>query len=158
MMMKIKNENRKVEDMGILLFTDAKNNVLGKYLNVKKLDFSIDSLEEVDNYIEKTRKNKKKLTEEEIKRIILRCGAYLGEAIRKNSGGDIIWISYEEGKKINDQLEKTVIRDITTHLILYDSEKKRIWFPLAKVYKFLEHGREDNTWAFAMVCLEEHDR
>ena len=144
--------------MSILLFVDADKNPLGKYLNFKKLNFSVNSLKEVDGYLEKIRKNKERLSEEKIKKIILRCGTYLGEVIRKVSIKEFDWISYDEAKKINKNLEYDVIKDITTHILIYDLEKEIFWFPLSKVYKFLEHGKGDNLWSFAMVCLEEHNR
>ena len=156
-MIKVRSENRKVEEIGILLAKDFKNNPLGDFINSKKLDFSVDSLKEVDKYLEKIRKNKKKLSEEEIKKIILRCGTYAGEVIRKTSLEEFIWISYETACRI-DRSIINLERSILTHLVLYDAEKGGVWFPLNKVYKFLESGNENNLWAFAVVCLEEHER
>ncbi|MBI3334389.1 hypothetical protein HYZ97_02795 [Candidatus Pacearchaeota archaeon] len=150
--MKIKNENEKTAEIGMLLFSDAENNPLQRLLNIKKLNFSLESLREVDNYIEKLRKNKKELKERDIKRVILRCGTYLGEIIRR-SNHNFIWITYDAASKISKEI-KAHQKNLLNHLILYDLQKERFWFPLNKVYKFLEYGRGDNLWSFATVALD----
>ena len=40
------------------------------------------------------------MSEEEIKKIILRCGSYLGEVIRKTNPKRFIWVSYDTARKV----------------------------------------------------------
>lgn len=152
--MKIKNENEKVKSIGILLAKHPEDNILGTYLQIDKLDFSLESLKFVDRYLEKIKEKKKKLTEEETKKLILRCGTYLGEVIRKCSQKRFIWISYETAVKLQKDISK-LERSLLTHILLYDLEGENFAFPLNKVYKFLEHGKSENLWSFAMVILEK---
>jgi hypothetical protein len=151
--MKIKDENKNMSDIGNLLITDKENNPLGKKLDTNKLNLSVNSLKEVDKYLEIVKKNKIKLTEEEIKKIILRTGAYLGEVIRKKDKIRFIWLSHDEASKLGEALSK-YDKDILTVFVLYDSNKKYFWFPLAKSYKFIQYGKAESLWAFAKVCLE----
>ncbi|MFA6552537.1 MAG: hypothetical protein WCT19_03505 [Candidatus Paceibacterota bacterium] len=58
---------------------------LKEFLDAKKLDFSIESLKNVDLYLDQVRKNRESLTEDQLVKIVARCGAYCGEVIRKNS-------------------------------------------------------------------------
>jgi hypothetical protein len=95
------------------------------------------------------------LSELEIKKIILRCGTYLGEVIRKNTSTKINWITYEEAVKVISDIEKIVEKDITTHIVLYDIKGKRVWFPLGKVYKLLNFGKGENISSFAKTVLSK---
>lgn len=150
--MKIKDENLKGKDMGLLLKYDSKNNVMADYLDSRRLNFSLNSLQLVDTYLEKVRKYRKKLTEKEIKIIILRCGTYLGEVIRKKKK-NVIWISYEEASQLLKDFTNVYQCDITSTLVLYDKQTESFWLPLGKVYKFLEYGKADNLSSFAKVMI-----
>jgi len=155
--MKINNDNKKMEDIGILLFKDKEGNPLGNTLNINRLDMSITSLKEVDKYLERIRKNKKKLTDKEINKVILRTGTYLGEVIRRKNKKNFIWLSYEEGSKLGDFLEK-LGKNILTSSVIYDSKNDRFLFVLGKPYKFMEYGKSESLWAFAKVCLEYNEK
>lgn len=148
--MKINSENDKIKNIGLLIVHDHADNPLSKSINVNKLDFSLSSLKEIDKYLEKVRK--KRLDDEEIKKIILRCGAYLGEVIRKIAPRRFVWISYETAYKVDKSIA-ALGRDLLTHTVIYDRQEKRFWFPLNKVYKYLKCGKGDNLWSFAVVCL-----
>ena len=49
----MKHEKRKLEELSLLLVMDSFNIPLSQYLNSKKLDFSINSMKEIDKYLEK---------------------------------------------------------------------------------------------------------
>lgn len=152
--MKIKNENDNMENIGRLLINDKENIPLHEKLDITKLDLSITSLKEIDRYLEVINKNKRKLSNEEIKKIILRTGVYLGEVIRKSNKKIFIWLSYDEAFKLNKYLIN-YDKDILTGFVLYNLDTKEFWFPLAKAYKFIEYGKSDSLWAFAKVCLDK---
>ena len=150
--MKIKDENENVQNIGNLLITDKENNPLKEKLSISKLNINLNSLREIDKYLEIIRKNKKKLNEREIKQVILRCGTYLGEVIRKTKPDRFIWVSYDVALKMNKG-KMPLEQDISTIFILYDKTSERFWFPLGKAYKFIEYGKADSLWAFAKICL-----
>ncbi|MGV8131809.1 MAG: hypothetical protein ACP5N7_06950 [Candidatus Pacearchaeota archaeon] len=140
------NAIEKVREMGILLAKDHEANPYTNLLNFKKLDFSVKSLEEVDRYLNSVRK--KKLTEDEIKKIVLRCGTYLGEVIIRNKPNDFKWITRDEAK-----LPGFIANDLTTAFVLLKKSKEML-FPLAKAYKFIENGKDDSLWIFGMYALD----
>ena len=151
-MKEINNINKDVESIGILLKDHPEGNILGKLIDVDKLDFSTESLKAVDDYLNKVRTKLKKLTKTEIKTIILRCGTYLGEVMRKKEPHKFIWINYKTACKLAE-LTKELKKDIRTGIVLYNLKTKSVLYPLAKVWKFLEYGRGDNLWSFATVLL-----
>lgn len=150
----IKNENKEVAPISLLLVKNSEGNVLGQYLNTDTLNFSITSLRKVDQYLEKIRKNRKKLSGEEIKKVILRCGTYLGEVIVKTYPKRFTWISYKTTSKVYEGEHFPLEQDITTCFVLYDRLNDKFWFPLGKVYKFIYYGRAENLWSFATICLD----
>ena len=145
----MENANSEAESMGQLLVKDPEGTPFPKLIDPTKLNFSIESLNEVDNYLNKVRKNN--ITSEKI-RIIVRCGTYLGEVIRKAEPKKFNWISYSEALKVAPSFIQLQEKSITNAFILYDSTKT-LSFPLGKPYKFLQDGRGDSLIGFAKLCL-----
>ncbi len=67
-------------------------------LNRKRLDFSVDSLHVVDDYllVLHERHDQGKLDAKGDQLAVLRGGAYLGEVIRRNSDEQWHWVDYDE--------------------------------------------------------------
>ena len=92
-----------------LMITGAENSTpYLKYLNIKKLDFTVDSLKYIDEYLLKIRKIKKKLNNDEILLIIVRCGTYLGEVVRKPNPKKFSWMTYESACKVGGKFIKSL--------------------------------------------------
>ena len=144
--------NYEIHCIGILLKQNREGNILGKFIDSKNLDFSIESLKLVDKYLEKIRK--KSLSENDVKKIILRCGTYLGEVIRKRTPKIISWITFEKANEKNDLVHK-LGKDLTTHILLINKNNNSLWFQLSKIYKFIEYGKQDNLTSFAKVMLDD---
>jgi len=140
------NTNEKVREMGVLLAQDSELTPYFNLIKTKKLDFSVESLKEVDKYLNEVRK--KKLTEDELKKIVLRCGTYLGEVIIRNRPENFKWITRDEAK-----LPDFFAKDLTTAFVLLKKSKEML-FPLAKAYKFIENGKDDSLWIFGMYALD----
>src|SRR5579864_4657969 len=51
-------------------------------LDASRLDYSVESLGLVDDYLDEMRK--RKLEDQAYMKVVLRCGAYVGEVIRRN--------------------------------------------------------------------------
>jgi hypothetical protein len=115
------------------------------------LDFSVDSLEHVNAYLESVRQQPG--VDDVRNRICLRAGAYLGEVIRRNGlPEDWHWLDYENARKINQKSFDQFGHCISTAFVLRQGGES-FCFPLGKIHKYLENGREDNTRSFAQVII-----
>jgi len=139
------DQNRALADLAHLFFED--NGFVGhRYLDRQRLDFSLESLDHVNKYLERMRATPDARTQ--WNRLILRTGAYVGEVIRKNDKRiSWRWLDYSGAKSV-----ETFGKSIGTAAVLNDG-KDGFVFPLAKVEKYLENGSEDNVHAFARVIL-----
>jgi len=121
-------------------------------LNVSRLDFSVDSLAFVDDFLDTVRL--KKLEDADLGKLVLRCGAYVGEVIRRNAIGKTYhWLDYDEALRINKMIANFG-KSLGTAAVLWDGSDGII-FPLAKVGKFLENGREDSVLMLTKVMIEK---
>lgn len=121
-------------------------------LDPSRLDFTIESLGFVDDYLEQMRKRNLEEGSDEYYKLVLRCGAYVGEVIRRNSTRTTYhWLDFKGGLQISK-----LIADFGESLggaaMLWDSATG-LTFPLAKVQKFLDNGREDSVQFFAKAIL-----
>ena len=147
------NQTPALDGLAHLFFNDQENPILGQQnLDATKLDFSINSLNHVNEYLEKVRLDKNLGANWTV--IVLRAGAYVGEVIRLTDKKIFwIWVNYEDAVKIDPQIE-TFGKSIATAALLYDGEKGFL-LPLAKVEKYLINGKEDNVQLYAQVVLGE---
>jgi len=143
--------NEAHEDLSIMLFDDPESPVRDdQFFNNKSMDFSIESLEILDEYLESQRSS---LPENEaLVKIALRAGSYIGEVIRKHSAVEYHWIEFSEAEKINRQVKGAGF-GLGTSSILW-SKPETFVFPIAKVLKRLENGSEDNVHVFAKVVID----
>jgi hypothetical protein len=118
-------------------------------LDALALDFSVDSLAAIDRYLDAIRLDK--LEEGDLLRIVLRCGAYVGEVVRRHSSVELHWVDYDEAAR-----ESKLVRDIGRHIGtmgVLRGGPDQMCFPLGKVSKFIENGREDSVLLFAKVIV-----
>jgi hypothetical protein len=120
-------------------------------LDEQQLNFSLDSLKDIDRYLEALHASPP--TQEDLLIVALRCGAYVGEVIRKNSTSTLNWITFEQAAK-NSEYVKKLGRSLGTAGILW-KDGKTMCFPLAKICKFIENGNEDSVYFFAEVILKD---
>ena len=146
---KINNEAN--QDLSVMLFENSDDPVRDqKFFDNKHMDFSAESLEIIEEYLESLRSN---LPEsEELVKITLRAGSYIGEVIRKNSPIKYNWLEFKEAEKLNPQIGDIGF-GLGTAAILW-AEPDDFLFPLAKVLKRLENGPEDNVHTFAKVVID----
>ena len=120
-------------------------------LDASTLDFTIESLGLVDDYLDQMRQ--RSLEGEDYGKVVLRCGAYIGETILRNSTTTPYhWLDYKGALKIEKRIADFG-EGLATAAVLWDSGSG-LTFPLAKVMKFLENGREDSVQFFAKVILK----
>lgn len=165
-MFKFFGNKRKYEDLtetiaaiGQFLIDDTDSDVPTPFkesLDSSKLDYSLESLRRVDSYLDKVRENREELSDEQFTKVILRCGAYCGEVIRKNSTKDFYWINYDTAI-VADPRVKDFEKSAYTFYVLF-SEPQSFSFPLAKVGKYLDNGPEDSLYFFAVMVGEFNQR
>jgi hypothetical protein len=121
------------------------------FLDSNRLDFSVASLAVVDDHLEKMRGEE--LRGKARIKYVLRCGAYVGEVIRQKSPSpqEWHWLNYDDAVQIDSKLARQG-KVLETIVALWDGNKG-LCFPLAKVVKFLENGREDSVKFFAEVLI-----
>jgi len=123
-------------------------------LDSSRLDFSVESLAAVDDYLDQIRQ--RQLEDEAYGKVALRCGAYVGEVILRNAAGkEYHWLDYKGALKINKSIA-AFGETLGTAAVLWDSGTG-LTFPLGKVMKFLDNGREDSVQFFARVMIEKGD-
>ena len=120
-------------------------------LDEKKLDFSVESLKHIDAYLETVHSAPPQ--EEDVARLVLRCGAYVGEVIRRNSLHKWNWITFGEAAKYSS-FAKGLEHTLATTGILW-RDRENMCFPLGKICKFLENGNEDSVYSFASVIIAD---
>jgi len=119
-------------------------------LETSRLDFSVNSLAVVDQHLEVMRK--RKLEDTMFTKFVLRCGAYVGEVIRRHVPMmSWHWLKHEDAARLDESVAKFE-KGLSTAAILWDG-KKGFWFPLGKVIKYLENGEEDSVKFFAEVVI-----
>lgn len=148
----VKNQNSALSELSRMFFEDNTNPTFGiRYLNPQKLDFSVESLKHVDEYLETIRKDKE--VEKEWNRVVLRAGAYVGEVVRRNDKKtQWQWIDLDTAKSLDPKFFGSMPNAIASAAMLYNS-KSGFAFPLGKIEKYLENGSEDSVYFFAQVML-----
>jgi hypothetical protein len=126
-------------------------------LSKEKLDFSIESLSHVEEYLDVVRKQKH--TGKPLHILVLRAGGYVGEVIRRHAKHKRWhWLDYAEAGKLDPDIVP-LGKTIHTAAILWDAKKGggRFVFPLGKVMKYLQNGQEDSVKFFAEVIINTPD-
>lgn len=121
-------------------------------LNPGKLNFGLPSLLHVDEYLLAIRNDPG--LKEDWNRTVLRCGAYVGEVIRRMCPpGHYHWVDYKAAVTLNPSVSSYGYCTGTVAMLF--ARPDCLVFPLAKVEKCLEFGAEDNTHFFAQCLVAE---
>jgi hypothetical protein len=145
--------DREFSDLSVMLCEDREDPTYKHdLLDPGKLDFSIESLKHMDEYLE-TLHTERPQNEDDAVSVVLRCGAYVGEVIRKNSPDELHWVAYKEAAR-HSAFAKGLEHSVATAGILW-KDPENMYFPLAKICKFIENGSEDSVYAFARVILDD---
>ena len=142
--------DREFSDLSRMLTQDEENPTYRReLLQAGKLDFSLESLRHVDAYLEVLHAAPPQ--GHDLSRVALRCGAYVGEVMRKQSPGTFHWVTHDEASK-HSELVKGFERSIATAGILW-KDSQSMSFPLGKICKFIENGSENSVYVFAKALL-----
>ena len=97
------------QDLAQMLWQDQETPTYKReLLNASALDFSVDSLAAIDSYLDAIRLDT--LDEGDLMRIVLRCGAYVGEVVRRHSSVELHWVDYDEAAR-----ESKMVKDVGRH-------------------------------------------
>ena len=130
------------------------------------LNFSLPSLEVLDAYLIRLHetlprtpsgsRNPRGLGQEDAAALIVGAGAYVGEVLRKApTGQGFEWWRHEDLREKYPKygeifgFEPTLLTQVALH-----KPGGKIWLPLQRIYKCLEHGGEYVTAYFARAVLE----
>lgn len=143
----LKNRDSALKGVSLLLIHDDENPTFRKeLLNEDLLDYSLESLSEIEKYIKKTSLEygfyKKYNT------TVLRLGAYLGQVIKQVQNSDFHWYDYET---ISEEFKtlKSYGNKFETAAILYSLKSNNIYLPIAKIINFIEDSKNTSLINYA---------
>jgi hypothetical protein len=143
------------------LFVNSLDEPLISNSNFKQdlLDYSIDSLDIVNSFLDGIHKNLDTIPPEKLTIIVLRVGAYIGEVIRKNGKkNNFKWISYKSTVSLWPEIDDLYGETISTVTVLL-KEKPRLYnFPLGKVWKYIHFGASEDVKEFAINTLSKNTK
>jgi len=147
-----KVQDQAFSDLAQMFLSDPDDPTPGsESLNVAQCDLSVDSLRVIDAHLEAMRG--RRLEGQTMMKFVLRCGAYVGEVVRRHAatGKPWHWITYDDAVKLDARLA-SLGQSLGTAAVLWDGERG-FCFPLARVGKYLESGAEDSVRVFALGLL-----
>ncbi|QGQ99182.1 hypothetical protein EHS13_32055 [Paenibacillus psychroresistens] len=137
-----------VHEISILLYLDPQDPNAQKF-KPEQFDYSIESLKYIEKYLLKSRKEN--WFNETYNRIVLRCGSYLGEVVKKHSKREYHWFDYKTAMIFEPSIGNYE-NSIGIHFVLSDQD--RTVFPLTKIEKFIKNNKENSLRSFAQVLSE----
>ena len=128
--------------------------ILAEALDRRRLDFSVESLRAVDEWLEQAWNAGVRLSEETAETIIW-AGAYLGEVIRRNAKRRYRWLPYEEYMESqSEEIREMIPYTFGTQFILAASDSE-MTLPINKVCRWLDEGPENNLHYYASAEISE---
>jgi len=117
-------------------------------LNAAALNYSIDSLRAVDDYLAAVHVSGG--TPEQVFRLIVRAGSYVGEVLRHNAPITLSWMRYDRAPAAIDHVTNGMGEHPAAMGVLI-GESDLALLPLGKVFKFLEDGPTESTHYYAQA-------
>jgi len=125
---------------------------MGTSLRRDLLDYSLNSLAAVDAYLAII--HAQPGTDRQMLIVALRCGAYVGEVMRRNSGAAMQWRTFDRAAAISPLVKDLGKQPSTLGVLIHQTGS--ISFPLGKVVKFLTLGPHESVRVF-VESLSYHD-
>ena len=133
---------------------DVKEVAFPAVLNREKLDGTVESLHEVDRYLNYLHENRNAIQDEEWRITLLRAGAYLGEVIRHTAPeGEFKWVDYNEYMPSRADLQKIIPERTAATCAFLVRRSGAMSMPLNKIARFIDEGPENNVHFFASCDL-----
>lgn len=148
----LSNRAEPMGDLPLMVANDTGKALFGfRYLDPKRLDYSIDSLRHVNEFLDQIRRDQG--IEEAWPDVVVRVGAYLGEVIRRNSTKHAwCWIDYDAAHFLDPTAVEVFGKVIGTTAVLY-SGAREFALPLEQVARYLRNGYREDLVRFAQTIL-----
>jgi hypothetical protein len=117
-------------------------------LDREKLDYTLESLIDVDTYFSYVRENIQEVSDRELDNTMLWGGAYVGEVIKKISPKKYNWIVHSELISKYPMFEKLLPHSYGTRAVLL-AENGEVTTPVNKVVRLIKEGSENNLHYYA---------
>lgn len=139
-------------DLANMLTMEKQNPIPNiEFFDHLNMDYSIESIKHIDEYLLSIGNYNLEL-DNKIIPVVVRTAAYVGESIRKNDHmKKWYWIDFETAKQKEPHFFNDIEDSLEFAAILTDGNSQA--FPLNKVIKFLQNGKEDSLYFFAMTML-----
>jgi hypothetical protein len=125
-------------------------------LNRDSLDFSVESLKNVDKYLDYLFKNRPQRMGKEWVNTILWGGAYVGEVIRRNAPRQYDWVDFDDWiREYPEQVQLLGDRKDLQVCAFITPGQGAFTLPLNKVHKFIANGPEDSVRFYAACEVRE---
>lgn len=122
----------------------------GELLHPELLDYSLDSLRHLDNYLDAIYIDLP--PDENLYRVVLRAGSYAGEVIRRQSSlTEFHWTTFRDAAPLSSQLKKQGMH-LGTVGVLWAS-RDVVCLPLGRVCRYIANGPEESLFGFASALL-----
>jgi hypothetical protein len=123
-----------------------------------KLNYSMESLKEVDNYLGYAHEQFPQQMTRQWFRSILRTGAYVGEVIRRNAIRTFDWVDFDlfvqEFPRTRQLLGDQKTLGCCALLTVGSGQ---FTLPINKVIKFIHNGNEDSVWFYASAEAQREE-
>ena len=124
-------------------------------LNRPALDYSLDSLKVVDEYLERLFECRPERMGRDWVNVILWGGAYVGEVIRRNARRKYNWVDFDDWLDEHPEQSQFLGTEKELQVCAFLTPGGGAFtLPLNKVYKFIATGPEDSVWFYAMGELK----
>ena len=124
----VSNKNEQLDDFAVNMIKSADIFVEQSEQRYKGLDFSVESLEVIDNILEDASDFFDEMNDDQRNNIINSAGSYVFEVARRNFGGKYFWYD-----KLNQPILVSGQPEFEVSILALDKVKMRI-----------ENGKEDN--------------
>jgi hypothetical protein len=123
-------------------------------LDRSKLDFSVESLRAVDQYLERLHaSDESRFSDDEYGNSVLWAAAYCGEVIRRNAKSKYRWMTYAAFRELLPAASKAVPEKETTQWVLCEPMGS-VFTPIEKVMRRVTNG-SDRLHPFVTAVLRE---
>ncbi len=126
---------------------------LADKLDATKLDYSIESLKAIDEYLQPLYESSNSFDQNQVTNLIVWGGCYVGESIKRQSAKNFKWVNYHDYMAQSEQARKLEESGILsygpgTSIILVSSDSA-MTLPLNKIARFIYEGPENNIHFYA---------
>jgi hypothetical protein len=121
-----------------------------------RLDYTLASLQVVDDYLAFLRQSQPELMTEIWTNTVLWAGSYLGEVIRRHAGRPFHWVEYDEFMKAHPDLAPLfgTQRTLPCHALLTYGRGSFL-LPMYSLIRSMQAGVEEKIHAFAAAEIQQ---